>query len=88
LRHLILTLNSDASTPLEIRDECDMLMLAINANDLAAIADRLPRLKASRGWERFQIATPKTWTGAAARLSDPRSGWFSTRFHFHGLSHV
>ena len=41
LRHLILTLNGDTSTPLGIRGECEMLMLAINANDLTEITERL-----------------------------------------------
>jgi hypothetical protein len=45
LRHLILTLNGDTSTPLGIRGECEMLMLAINANDLTEIIDRLARLE-------------------------------------------
>ena len=45
LRHLILTLNGDTSTPLEIRGECEKLMRAINANDLAEITDRLARLE-------------------------------------------
>ena len=45
LRHLIVTLNCDTSTPLAIRGECEMLMLAINANDLTEITDRLARLE-------------------------------------------
>lgn len=45
LRHLIFTLNGDTSTPLDIRGECDMLMLVINANDLTKITDRLARLE-------------------------------------------
>ena len=45
LRHLVLTLNGDPNTPREIRSECEMLMLAINANDLTEITDRLARLE-------------------------------------------
>ena len=45
LRHLIRMLIGDTTTPLEIRKECDTLMLAINANDLTAITDCLARLR-------------------------------------------
>jgi len=41
LRQLIRRLTSDATTPLTIRNECQNLMLAINANDLTEITERL-----------------------------------------------
>jgi len=38
----------DKTTPLEIQTECEKLMLAINANDLSRITDRLIHLGHSR----------------------------------------
>lgn len=45
VRHLVLTLNGDTGTPLGSRGGRATLMLAIKANDLTRITDRLARLK-------------------------------------------
>jgi hypothetical protein len=60
LRHLVRTLIGDRTTPLDILNEYDKLMLAINANDLTAIADCLACLGRLEGCERFHAPSPGT----------------------------
>lgn len=44
LRHLILALTGDRTTPVEIQAECVELMRAINANDLTKITELVARV--------------------------------------------
>jgi hypothetical protein len=45
LRPLILTLLADRTTPLEARNQCHVLMRAINANNLDEIIERAAHLR-------------------------------------------
>ncbi len=60
LRHLIRRLIGDATTPLTIRNECHNVMLAINANDLTAITERLACLLCLADREGVSLPRPKT----------------------------
>ena len=55
LRHLIRTLIGDTTTSVEVRKECDKLMLAISANNLADITDRLAELRRLADAEGLQL---------------------------------
>ena len=60
LRQLIRHLTADATTPLTIRNECQNLMLAINANDLTEITERLAYLLRLADREGLSLPRPKT----------------------------
>lgn len=60
LRHLILTLMGETTMPLEIRNECQNLMRAINANDLTEVVDRLAGLRRLAQAKGIQLPRPGT----------------------------
>lgn len=60
LRYLIRRLTRDATTPLTIRNECHDLMLAINANNLTEITERLACLLRLADREGVSLPRPKT----------------------------
>jgi|SRR3970040_2134634 len=55
LRHLIITLVADKTTPSKIQTECVTLMRAINANDLPKITELVARLARLADAEGFTL---------------------------------
>jgi hypothetical protein len=59
LRRLVFAVTGDERTPLTLRHECDELIRAINANDLARIKDSLDRLQRVADAENFSLPAIK-----------------------------
>ena len=55
LRHLVRSLVLDEDTPIAVRNECDRLILAINANSFTLIAESLTRIDQIAEIECFQL---------------------------------
>ena len=69
LRQLIRRLTGDATTPLTIRNECHNLMLAINANELTEITERLACLL--RLADREGLSLPRPRQNPRGRIDGP-----------------